>query len=144
MAGRNDIGAHPSLNPARRAMKVAFVCAAVAPGAISSAARMSWSAVSTVLARVNVLRATVRGTRNTIGETAREDATMDAAGPPHGTYDPDMCFTCRGTGFCERCNGNGRFYRGMHALVDCFLCAGSGNCSECDGTGRILPEAEDD
>ena len=137
----NDIGAHPSVIYVRHAVEVAFVRAAVAMAAMSSAARMSWSAVSTALGRVNVLHATAPGTRNTTGE----DATMDAANPPRAKYNPDMCFTCRGTGFCERCNGNGRyFYRGGHALVDCLLCAGSGSCSECDGTGRVLPQTEDD
>ncbi len=70
---------------------------------------------------------------------------MDAADPPRGKRDPDMCWTCLGTGFCVRCNGNGRYIpRGMQTIVACSDCAGSGECPECKGTGRVLPEAEDD
>ena len=70
---------------------------------------------------------------------------MDAADPPRGKLDPDMCFACSGTGYCARCKGNGRYIpRGMQAIVACSDCAGSGECPECDGSGRVLPEAEDD
>jgi DnaJ-class molecular chaperone len=58
---------------------------------------------------------------------------------------PNRCLACYGSGFCNRCKGNGRYVpHGSHAFRPCHDCAGSGVCPECDGTGRVLPEAEDD
>ena len=56
-----------------------------------------------------------------------------------------VCDVCEGTGFCPRCNGNGRYLpRNTDVLADCFDCAGSGECPECNATGRVLPEADDE
>ncbi len=69
---------------------------------------------------------------------------MDAADPPGSRHDPSICWSCRGSGFCDRCKGNGRYQvRGLDRWFDCRDCAGSGECAECDGTGRIVPEDED-
>ena len=142
-APRNYHTASMVLMRARRAMEPAFVRAAAATAAISSAARMSRSAVSTALARVNVRRATALSTRNTIGEMAHEDATTDAADPPRSKYEPDLCLACSGAGFCVRCGGDGRFIpRGLAAIYDCPRCDGSGACVECGGSGCV--EADDD
>ena len=77
------------------------------------------------------------------GDVDRLD--VDAADSARSQHDPSTCQPCRGTGFCVRCKGNGRYaVRGTKLWVDCMDCAGSGECPECNGTGRVLPEAEDE
>jgi hypothetical protein len=138
-APRNHHPVSTVLMHARRAMEPAFVRAAAATAAISSAARMSRSAVSTALDRGNALRATALAIRNTIGEMAHEDATMDAADPPPGEPEGVICLACYRSGFCARCKGNGRVQLvGVPASsIPCPDCGGTGVCPECDGTGRI-------
>lgn len=48
------------------------------------------------------------------------------------------CRLCHGTGKCQRCNGNGRYYAsgigsGWH---DCTACNRTGHCSQCGGKGK--------
>lgn len=48
------------------------------------------------------------------------------------------CRLCHGTGKCQRCNGNGRYYAsgigtGWH---DCTACNRTGDCSQCGGKGK--------
>lgn len=46
---------------------------------------------------------------------------------------------CEGTGVCQRCNGNKRYYTtsfGNGRWVDpCTICGGSGKCPSCNGKG---------
>ena len=127
------------------AMERASVHDAAVTGAIWCRASLAWSYAPSATAPAHVARVMARAEYAPRMTERREDVTMGAPDPPPGKYDPGMCFTCRGTGFCERCNGNGRYrYRSMGALVDCLLCAGSGACTECNGTGRVLPQTEDD
>ena len=68
---------------------------------------------------------------------------MEAADPGQASGDDQddhtrytVCTACRGTGMCNECDGNGRYFvRGL-GMFDCTVCSGDGACTTCAGTGR--------
>ena len=54
-------------------------------------------------------------------------------------YTPPRCNTCRGSGKCQECGGDGkRILNTSYGRVeeDCEKCHGTGNCANCFGTGE--------
>ena len=48
----------------------------------------------------------------------------------------NACRTCRGSGICWMCRGNGRLLVLDQGSVQCRVCIGDGACIRCGGTGE--------
>ena len=55
------------------------------------------------------------------------------------------CSSCRGTGRCSGCNGQGKYWEQIgtytgtdtRKYINCPICGGSGRCGTCRGKGRL-------
>lgn len=57
----------------------------------------------------------------------------------------NMCSSCRGTGRCSGCNGQGKYWEQIgtytgtdtRKYINCPVCRGSGRCGTCRGKGKL-------
>jgi hypothetical protein len=53
-------------------------------------------------------------------------------------FQQSLCRSCKGTGMCAACGGNGRILLRDRGSFECRRCCGDGACVGCDGTGKAL------
>lgn len=53
------------------------------------------------------------------------------------------CPVCEGSGWCEKCDGNGSVYT-LTGESKCPDCDGVRECTHCDGSGSVTIELEDE
>ncbi len=46
------------------------------------------------------------------------------------------CKACKGSGKCNKCDGEKGFYRAPYGYIRCEHCEGTGKCNKCEGFGK--------